>query len=437
MRRLLTVLLMLVFVAAACGDGEPAGTTATTQSATSVSTAPSASTTTTEPVTTTEVATATTTSTVPAEPASDAAIIAETLLGLFDNLDGIQAHYAEAIMGMSRAVPSVSGTRPTGVRVSLTPEARTTLWTIAAAPFAQQGPPPGFVPRIPSGFLAPVGPRGFVGAPGGACGAGAAAEAAFESGNGVTITSEVLEEEQISTIDFGAIVGDAEETLDEALGELIRPGDQRLATPEGWNEAVWEPLAELQEPAESLMDYHVWTVAGDLEDIVLADIRTQLEMMGTPEQVLTAFDESDAHGWIAGSDAEAGDRLAGMDIEAEFFGGIDGDIREERDFVLPEPGALPEFSPLVGDGTVTMEHPELGPIEFDVELEWTGWDELGRVNEGILSFVSEETGYEIFLEIEPDGTKEGDVLLNGVVIGRAELIVTEEGSTIEFTELGE
>ena len=70
---------------------------------------------------------------------------------------------------------------------------------------------------------------------------------------------------------------------------------------------------------------------------------------------------------------------------------------------------MPVFSPLVDAGSVVFQHPALGPLDFDVDLEGTGRDELGRVNVGTAHFINEETGYEIHIEFAEDGTKAGDV----------------------------
>jgi hypothetical protein len=217
------------------------------------------------------------------------------------------------------------------------------------------------------------------------------------------------------------------------INDLITPGDRRLASPDGWNELVWEPLAELQEPADSLMDYHLWSVADDIEGLIVDDMRDTMVNRGIPPMVIDAFDASDNTGWFTNTPAEPEDRLAGMDIEAEFSGDLEGTITETRDFSIPVPGEMPVFSPLVGGGAVTFLHPTLGPIDFEVDLEWSGWDELGRVNVGTAHFVNDELGYEILMTFAEDGSKTGDVLKDGVVVGAVDLSTSDGETYLDMT----
>ena len=127
--------------------------------------------------------------------------------------------------------------------------------------------------------------------------------------------------------------------------------------------------------------------------------------------------------------------LASMDIIAEFNGDFSGTIEEERTFTLPAPGEMPEFGPMTGGGVLTFDHPTMGELVFDVELEWTDWDELGRVNGGEMHMVEQEGGYEIHMIFLPDGTKEGEVFMNGELIGTVEMIVEGNDTMMEFFPL--
>ena len=157
-----------------------------------------------------------------------------------------------------------------------------------------------------------------------------------------------------------------------------------------------------------------------------------MRSMGIPEVVIEAFRQSDHHGWFASRHADAENALASMEIIAEFDGDFSGIIEEERSFTLTEPGEMPEFGPMTGSGEIVFDHPTLGEMNFEVELEWSEWDELGRVNGGVMRMIDASAGYEIQLTFLPDGTKEGEVLVDGEIIGGVEIITDGSETSMEF-----
>jgi len=385
------------------------------------------------------------------ENQSDEELISITITSILYNLDSIQNHYNEAVAAIGQT------TAETGNVFGFSPTTNAKLARLIYEPFYDVNP--GTFDAIPGGFRSALGSSGYIDAPAGACGGGASAKARFSSygpypgsyqqggqlpqlyristvpeDEKILITGELLEEAEISNIDFELLVGTEEQSLDAILKELISPSDYRLLTPEGWNEAVWEPLADYQEPADSLMDYHLWSISPDIEQLVIDEIQAQMEAFGVPEIALTAFEESDSYGWFANSEPLPEHRLAFMEVEAEFAGDLQGIINEQREFSIPEIGEFPEFGEMIGGGEIIYTHPTLGPIEFEMQVHWTGWDEIGRVNVGTANFINEELGYEIEMRFNPDGTKEGDVIVDGINVGTVILSVEGTSTYIQLEE---
>jgi len=123
-----------------------------------------------------------------------------------------------------------------------------------------------------------------------------------------------------------------------------------------------------------------------------------------------------------------------MYIVAEFSGDLKGTIEETRTFHIPSAGMPPEFGIMTGDGTVEFSHPELGLIRFDVELEWTEWDEMGRVNGGSMSLIDQAGVYEIHITFSPDGTKEGELFVNGEYAGLVTLNVEGTSTYLDIQQ---
>lgn len=279
---------------------------------------------------------------------------------------------------------------------------------------------------IPRGFLDPLPDSGFIPAPAGACAVGASPSASFLNAGGERITSALLAEKDIKVISFQELTGGDinGRQLESAISSLITPGDMDLASAAGWNTKVWDVIAEKQAPAQSLMDYHLWTVAPEIEAAVAGSMRARLESMGLPDQVLTAFDASRKAGWYAGPAAAETDRLAGMEIEAVFSGKTEGTIFERREFSIPELGEMPQFGPMSGEGSVVYHDPESGDYPFDLDIEWTEWDELGRVTAGRIIFAG-ESGVMIEMTVRSDGSRTAEVYRDGQQVGVVN--VTPEG----------
>jgi len=287
--------------------------------------------------------------------------------------------------------------------------------------------PPQTQGLIPSGFLGPLPPSGYIPAPPNACAVGAKPSASFLTAAGDPITPELLENEGIQVIDFEELTGGDSQgrKLESTLTSLITPGDQSLATPEGWNQNVWSQVETLQTPAESLMDYHLWTVSEDIETAVVESMAARMESLGLPPQVLNAFQNSDISGWYASPGSEETDRIAAMEIEAVFTGRTEGTIHERRDFSIPKLGQMPVFGPMTGEGSVVYHDPELGDYPFDLELDWTAWDDLGRVTAGEIVFTDEADGVVIEMSILEDDSRGATIYRDGGLVGLVE--VSPEG----------
>ena len=340
--------------------------------------------------------------------------------GVMNDMAVVQGYFQEAASSMGQAGQGFKGS------------AMNTAYKIMAKPaYALQtsatGPPAGFTSPLPS--------NGYIPAPAGACAAGAAPSASFSTGNDETVTPELLEEIDATVIDYEALSGGDinGRALQTTIEGLIVPGDQRLATADGWNEMVWEPLKELQTPMDSLMDYHLWTVASDLEQMINDSMESRMETMGLPDVVLNAYEDSDHFGWYASKPATPEDRLTSMNIEAVFSGDLEGVIYEERDFSIPVLGEMPEFGPMTGYGSVTYVDSPFGPLELDVTLEWTGWDEMGRVKVGKAVMVNEEKGIFINFTFNEDGSKTGEVFINNEKQGDLQMSVDGTNTWLEYT----
>ena len=186
---------------------------------------------------------------------------------------------------------------------------------------------------------------------------------------------------------------------------------------------------------DSLIEYQLWNTADEIESLIADSIESRMQAMGIPNVVIEDFKQSERHGWFASRPAEPENELAAMDVVAEFDGAFQGVIEEERTFTLPEPGEMPEFGPMTGAGEISFDHPELGLLTFEVELDWSEWDELGRVSGGDMQMIEPSAGYEIHMTFQPDGTKEGDVYIAGELVGRVEMSVEGTETYMEFTPL--
>jgi len=290
--------------------------------------------------------------------------------------------------------------------------------------------------QIPAGFLDPLPESGFIPAPDGACAVGASPSASFLNEKGELITPELLAAKDIEVIDFDALTGGSVDgrKLQSTITSLITPGDQALGTSAGWNEKVWSQMTQYQTPAESLMDYYLWSVSDDIEAAVVDSMSATLESMGLPSMVVNAFNNSQTSGWYAGSVPEETDRIAAMEIEAVFSGRTEGTIYEQRDFSLPNLGEMPQFGPMDGEGSVVYHDPDFGDYPFDLDIEWTKWDELGRVTEGEIIFTDEEHGVMIEMAVNEDNSRVAHVFRAENKVGIVNVDVNGETTYEDLTE---
>jgi len=334
--------------------------------------------------------------------------LAQVAIGLMQDLTSVNDYYSDAASSITNVNPS--GSSITSSNSSDTDSGSGNL-------------------QVPDGFLDTLPDSGYIPAPSGACAAGASPSASFLNQKGEKITPELLVEKGIQTMGFDAVSGGSMggSQLAETLTSLIPSGDPALATSAGWNQKVWSKMAENQTPAESLMDYHLWSVSEDIEAEVVASVRANMENMGLPGQVLNAFQASQTSGWFAGPAPQEVDRISAMEIEAVFSGRTEGTIHEKRDFSIPNLGEMPQFGPMDGEGNVVYHDPDFGDYPFALEIEWTKWDELGRVTEGTIIFTDEEHDVVIEMTVNEDNSRVAHVFRGGVEVGI--VYVTPGGET--------
>ena len=335
------------------------------------------------------------------ESVSENERLAQVAIGLVQDLSSVNSYFNDA-------ASSVSGLNPGGTG-SLSDSSSSTSGSGAE----------GVTGQIPAGFTDPLTESGYIPAPSGACAAGADPSASFLNGKGEKITQELLAAKDIQMINFDALTGGSVDgnELQGTITSLITPGDQALGTADGWNEKVWNQMSQYHTPAESLMDYHIWSVSGEIEAAVVESMRSSLEGMGLPAPVINAFNNSQTSGWYAGSPPTEDDRITAMEIEAVFSGRTEGTIYEQRDFSLPNLGEMPQFGPMDGEGSVIFHDADFGDYPFDLDIEWTKWDELGRVTAGTIIFTDDEHGAVIEMEIFEDNSREAHVFRDGVEVG--------------------
>ena len=290
--------------------------------------------------------------------------------------------------------------------------------------------------QIPQGFLDPLPESGFIPAPAGACAIGASPSASFLTQDGENITPELLAENDIQVIGFDELTGGSIEgrQLESTITSLITPGDPDLLTPDGWNQKVWSKLAENQTGAASLMDYHLWSVSEQIEAVIVDSMGARMESMGLPDQIMSAFRASQTSGWYASPAPEDAYKISAMEIEAVFSGATEGTIYEKRDFSIPTLGEMPQFGPMVGEGSVVYHDPDSGDYPFDLEIDWTKWDELGRVTEGEIIFTDQEHDVVIELSVKEDNSRIAHVFRQGIKVG---IVNVDSSGMISYEDLTE
>jgi hypothetical protein len=423
-----------------CQSSPPPSVTTATSSIPAVSTpAVTTATTATMPPATTTAATPSATApagtTAPsATPAQDTSstdlVIAARTAGLFTDLILVQDYYTDGLNQMTTldlastggaATAAWSGGR--GGAVVLV-ASRYVPGPAAGAPASA-----GLLANVPTEFLEPLPANGAMPAPPGACPAAAKPEVIFENENGEAVTPELITGKGIETIpsDMVTVPETDPGSLMNLMKSLVPMGDTSLASPDTWNRLLWEPLAQSQVPAASLMDDQVWTTSDELERLVVARFREELAAGGAPAPVLAAFDASNNQGWYGSRSAGPGDGLARMDIVAEMTGSVNGIVEEERDFHIPGLGQAPVYGVQTGSGVVTGDVPDVGPVDFSVDISLDRYDSRGRAVGGTVAAVAgQDTGYEVTFTFLPDGTKEGIVVRDGERVGELTMAVDHD-----------
>ncbi len=351
----------------------------------------------------------------------DAAVmVAAYISSFYSTLESINDYYDDGIRGMASfglesgrlAFDSFSG--KSGI-----------VLAGIILPASSGGPPAG---AIPAEYQIPLPSDGSIAAPAGACPAGAKPSVVFENNDGMEVTPELFDGMDLETIPFSMLQGQQGDpgTLLAVMNDLISLNDRSLATPQGWNEKLWEPLQEYQSPAGSLMDYQLWNVAGDLERQIDGIYLEQLEAYGAPQNVIDAYNASDKAGWYSSESPDPEDALAQMEILAEMTGDIEGIVHEQRNFSITGAGEDPVYGEQTGYGTVTFDHPELGPMDFEVDILLDQFDEQGRAVAGNVIAGNAENGYTIRITFQPDGTKKGEVIKDGELVGTIDMSIDSE-----------
>ena len=290
--------------------------------------------------------------------------------------------------------------------------------------------------QIPAGFMDVLPESGYIPAPEGACAVGASPSASFLNQKGEKITPDLLAEKNIQVIGFNELTGGSIDgrKLEGTLTSLIPTGDPDLLTSAGWNQKVWSQMAEIQTPAASLMDYHLWTASEQIEASVVESIETRINSMGLPPQVINAVRGSQTSGWYAGPSSDETDKISAMEIEAVFSGKTEGTIYETRDFSIPGLGEMPEFGPMTGEGSVVYHDPDFGDYPFDLEIDWTKWDQLGRVTEGDIVFTDQEHDVVIEMSVLEDNSRSANVLRGDELVG---IVNVDSSGMISYEDLTE
>jgi hypothetical protein len=292
-------------------------------------------------------------------------------------------------------------------------------------------PPLVQIENVPQGFLDPLPEDGAIPGEAGSCGAAAAKpDVTFFTAGGQAVTPGLLQGKNLTIIPTDMVTMPQSDpgSLIVLIDKLstVKQGDPRAGTAAGWNAMLWDKLKEEQQPAQSLMDYQLWNASPDIEQQVATAYRALLVSMGAPPVVLAAFDDSDTTGWYANTPPTPEDALARMDILAEMSGSIEGTVHEQRDFSIPGAGMTPEYGTQTGDGTVTWDTPEFGDLTFDVKIKLDTFDERGHAVGGVVTGTDEEQGYTVEITFKDDGTREGTIKRDGVVVGKLSMAVDED-----------
>ncbi len=284
------------------------------------------------------------------------------------------------------------------------------------------------VDNVPPEFLQPLPASGGIAAPAGGCPAAAEPTVTFETEGGSTVTPEFITNKNLKALPSELLTMDQNSSgsLTSLINSAVQSGDRSLATAQGWDNLLWDKLEALQTTPQSLMDYQLWNASSDLEQQVAAAYRERIQAAGVPAMVMNAFDASAKSGWFTSTLPRAEDALNRMYIEGVLSGSLNGVVHEQRDFSIPVAGNAPVYGVQTGTGNVTWEHPELGLMTFDLEINLDKFDEKGRAVGGSTIARDAEKGYEIKFTFNPDGTKTGDVYKDGEHVGQVTMTTNAE-----------
>jgi hypothetical protein len=268
------------------------------------------------------------------------------------------------------------------------------------------------------------------------CPAGASGTVQFVTNNEEVVTPELIESVDLKIIPSGTVMHIASNHsgfsfigveqistvgIQDMMRSFIDMNNQEvlmdLVTPQGWNKHLWNKLNELQEPAQSLLDYHLWNIMDDLEGVIIDEMRRELQSYGVPQMVLDAFDQSANRGWFANRTPTEQDAFARMEIEAVMTGSVSGTVYERREIQITGLNQPPQFGIQTGEGTVVFESPEYGKITFIVDIALDQFDDKGRAVGGEVRAVDINNEYEVIFVYLPDGTKEGKLYKDGDLVG--------------------
>jgi hypothetical protein len=393
LKRLFALVLIPVLLAA-CGTPAPAP-------ATPLPSTP-------EQATTVPAATA-----APGTHAADVTVAAK-MAGVWYDLNAVQKYYNDGTTALARVTIDTS----------------TVSWQRGTFDFIVARRSMGVVPlqNVPPEFLEPLPSSGAIAAPAGACPAAADPQVTFMTAGGNAVTPQLLSDKSLQTLPSEMIMLPATDanSLFAKIDALVKMGDQRLATAKGWNELLWNQLKKLQQPAASLMDYQLWNASPEIEQQVADLYQARLVKLGAPAFVIAAFNASQKSGWYASTAPTPEDALAKMDIQAVMTGSVQGTVHEQREFSIPGAGKTPTFGPQTGEGSVTWETPDLGVLSFDVNILLDKFDEQGRAIGGTVTGIEAQKGYEVRFTFLPDGTKKGELLKNGEVVGQLTMSTNAE-----------
>jgi hypothetical protein len=339
--------------------------------------------------------------------------VAAKMAGVFYDLNAIQKYYDDGTTAMAKVTVDTTS-------VSWNPE---TLLKFAARKALRTG-----FPNVPTEFLSPLPTSGAMAAPAGACPAAAKPAVTFSTLGGDVVTPQLMADKNLKIIPSKMVTASATDatSLFAKIDSLVNMGDQRLATAQGWNDMLWNQLKKLQQPTESLMDYQLWNASPDIEQQIADIYQARLQKLGAPSFVIAAYNASQKSGWYANKQPKPEDALAKMEIEAVMTGSIQGTVHEQRAFGIPGAGTIPIFGIQTGEGKVTWDIPDLGVLSFEVDILLDKFDEQGRAIGGNVIGIDAEKGYEVRFTFLPDGTKKGELVHNGEVVGQLTMSVNAE-----------